>query len=108
MSPELLEIYRDLHRHPELLMQEQRTAGIAADYIGRLGYAVTGVAGVLRNGDGPTVMLRADRDASPVTAPLARAPSGRRYGAGSGRAAGVSAGSACSTQLRSRPCCLAA
>lgn len=72
MAPELLEIYRDLHRHPELSMQEQRTAGIAADYIEELGYAVTrgvgvtGVVGVLRNGDGPTVMLRADMDALPM------------------------------------------
>lgn len=72
MAPELLEIYRDLHRNPELSMQEHRTAGIAADYIERLGYAVTrevgvtGVVGVLRNGDGPTVMLRGDMDALPM------------------------------------------
>ena len=72
LAPQLLEIYRDLHRHPELSMQEHRTAGIAADYIERLGYAVTrgvggtGVVGVLRNGDGPTVMLRADMDALPM------------------------------------------
>lgn len=71
-APELLEIYRDLHRHPELSMQEHRTAGIAADYLDKLGYAVTrgvgvtGVVGVLRNGDGPTVMLRADMDALPM------------------------------------------
>jgi hippurate hydrolase len=72
MAPKLLEIYRDLHRNPELSMQEHRTAGIAADYIERLGYAVTrevgvtGVVGVLRNGDGPTVMLRGDMDALPM------------------------------------------
>ena len=72
MAPELLEIYKDLHRHPELSMQERRTAGIAADYIEKLGYAVTravgvtGVVGLLRNGDGPTVMLRADMDALPM------------------------------------------
>ena len=72
MAPRLLEIYRDLHRYPELSMQEQRTAGIAADYIEKLGYevtrgvGVTGVVGVLRNGDGPTVMLRADMDALPM------------------------------------------
>jgi metal-dependent amidase/aminoacylase/carboxypeptidase family protein len=41
IAPELLEIYKDLHRHPELSMQEMRTAGIAADYIEKLGYAVT-------------------------------------------------------------------
>ena len=72
MAPELLEIYKDLHRHPELSMQERRTAGIAADYIEKLGYAVTrsvgvtGVVGLLRNGDGPTVMLRGDMDALPM------------------------------------------
>ena len=72
MAPELLEIYKDLHRHPELSMQEHRTAGIAADYIEKLGYAVTravgvtGVVGLLRNGDGPTVMLRGDMDALPM------------------------------------------
>ncbi|RZA20070.1 MAG: amidohydrolase [Lysobacteraceae bacterium] len=72
IAPELLDIYRDLHRHPELSMQEHRTAGIAADYIEKRGYAVTrgigatGVVGVLRNGDGPTVMLRADMDALPM------------------------------------------
>jgi amidohydrolase len=72
MAPELLGIYKDLHSHPELSMREQRTAGIAADYIDKLGYAVTravgttGVVGVLRNGDGPTVMLRGDMDALPM------------------------------------------
>lgn len=72
MAPELLEIYKDLHVHPELSMQEHRTAGIAAGYIEKLGYAVTrevgvtGVVGLLRNGDGPTVMLRGDMDALPM------------------------------------------
>jgi hippurate hydrolase len=53
-------------------MQETRTAGIAADHLRRAGYEVTtgvgatGVVGLLRNGDGPTVMLRADMDALPV------------------------------------------
>ncbi|WP_313231808.1 amidohydrolase [Stenotrophomonas acidaminiphila] len=67
-----MEIYQDLHQHPELSMQEQRTAGIAADHLQRLGYVVTrgvggtGVVGLLRNGDGPTVMLRADMDALPM------------------------------------------
>jgi amidohydrolase len=72
MAPELLEIYTDLHRHPELSMQERRTGEIAADYIAKLGYVVTravgvtGVVGLLRNGDGPTVMLRGDMDALPM------------------------------------------
>ncbi|WP_223692492.1 amidohydrolase [Leifsonia poae] len=66
------ELYRDLHRHPELSFEEVRTAGIAADRLRAAGYEVTehigrtGVVGVLRNGEGPTVLLRADMDALPV------------------------------------------
>ncbi len=69
---ELEAIYRDLHAHPELSMQEHRTAGIAAAWLERYGYEVTtgiggtGVVGVLRNGEGATVLLRADMDALPV------------------------------------------
>src|SRR5579884_3676551 len=65
-------LYKDIHSHPELSMQEERTAGLAADRLGAAGYEVTagvgktGVVGLLRNGDGPTVMLRADMDALPV------------------------------------------
>jgi amidohydrolase len=72
MLPELEALYKDIHRHPELSMQETRTAGIAADHLRTNGFEVTtgvgktGVVGVLRNGDGPTVMLRADMDALPI------------------------------------------
>ncbi|UHL64799.1 M20 family metallopeptidase [Paralcaligenes sp. KSB-10] len=72
LLPELEAIYKDLHRNPELSMQEVRTAGIAADYLAAQGFEVsrriglTGVVGVLKNGAGPTVMLRADMDALPV------------------------------------------
>ncbi|RON80731.1 M20 family metallopeptidase [Pseudomonas fluorescens] len=72
LLPELEDVYKDLHRHPELSMYEYRTAKIAADYLVRYGYevtreiGVTGVVGVLRNGDGPVVMLRADMDALPM------------------------------------------
>jgi hippurate hydrolase len=72
LLPELESIYKDLHQHPELSMQEVRTAKIAADYVQRFGYevtrevGVTGVVAILRNGDGPTVMLRADMDALPM------------------------------------------
>jgi hippurate hydrolase len=68
----LADCYVDLHRHPELSNQEVRTAGIVAERLGVSGYEVTigvggtGVVGVLRNGDGPTVALRADMDALPV------------------------------------------
>jgi hippurate hydrolase len=69
---DLHDCYVDLHRHPELSLQEVRTAGIVADRLTRSGYDVatgvggTGVVGVLRNGDGPLVALRADMDALPV------------------------------------------
>ncbi|MFC5431645.1 M20 family metallopeptidase [Paraburkholderia denitrificans] len=69
---ELEAIYKDIHQHPELSMEEVRTAKLAADYIEALGYevtrevGVTGVVGVLRNGEGPVVMLRADMDALPM------------------------------------------
>ncbi|AGW40374.1 penicillin binding protein transpeptidase domain-containing protein [Leifsonia xyli subsp. cynodontis DSM 46306] len=65
-------LYRDLHAHPELSFAEHRTAGIVAERLSALGLDThtgigrTGVAGVLRNGDGPTVLLRADMDALPV------------------------------------------
>jgi amidohydrolase len=70
--PELETVYKDIHAHPELSMQETRTAGIAADHLRAAGYEVrsgvgkTGVVGLLRNGEGPVVMLRADMDALPV------------------------------------------
>jgi amidohydrolase len=72
LLPDLESVYKDIHSHPELSMQEKRTAGIAADRLRAAGYEVTtgvgntGVVGVLRNGDGPTLMLRADMDALPV------------------------------------------
>ena len=72
LLPNLEDLYKDVHSHPELSMQETRTAGLAAGHLRAAGYEVTtgvgqtGVVGVLRNGDGPTVMLRADMDALPV------------------------------------------
>jgi amidohydrolase len=72
LLPGLESIYKDVHAHPELSMQETRTAGIAADHLRTAGYQVTpgvgktGVVGLLRNGEGPVVMLRADMDALPV------------------------------------------
>jgi amidohydrolase len=68
----LEDLYRDIHAHPELSMQERRTAGLAADGLRAAGYDVTegvggtGVVGLLANRDGPTVMLRADMDALPI------------------------------------------
>ncbi|MFI0964217.1 amidohydrolase [Streptomyces sp. NPDC021080] len=70
--PALEDFYRDLHRHPELSLREHRTAAALAERLRGAGYDTTegvggtGVVGVLRNGDGPTVLLRADMDALPV------------------------------------------
>ena len=72
LLPELEAVYKDIHAHPELSMHETRTAQIAADHLKANGFEVTagvgktGVVGILRNGDGPTVMLRADMDALPI------------------------------------------
>lgn len=68
----LIETFKDLHRNPELGFLEERTSGILAEALRALGYDVTtgvgktGVVGILHNGDGPTVMYRADMDANGV------------------------------------------
>lgn len=65
-------IYKDLHQNPELGFMETRTAGIVAKELKALGYEVktgigkTGVVGIMKNGDGPTIMYRADMDAISV------------------------------------------
>jgi len=70
--PGLVELYRDLHANPELSFQEFETAKKLAARARALGFAVTegvgrtGVVAVMRNGEGPTVMLRADMDGLPV------------------------------------------
>lgn len=70
--PSLEAIYKDLHAHPELSFMEVRTAGIVAKELRALGYEVTekvgglGVVAVMKNGAGPTVLVRGDMDALPV------------------------------------------
>ena len=70
--PQSETLYIDLHRHPELSLHEQQTAAKLAAGLRGLGYAVTsgvgrtGVVGILKNGDGPVVMLRTELDALPV------------------------------------------
>ena len=65
-------VYRQLHQHPELPNHEVRTAATAAAALRTAGYEVheqvgtTGVVGILRNGDGPVVLVRADMDALPM------------------------------------------
>ena len=78
--PSLLGIYKDIHTHPELSGQEERTSAIIAKELRAAGCQVTehlgkyensklnayGVVGVMKNGDGPTVLVRTDMDALPV------------------------------------------
>src|SRR6059058_4635256 len=78
--PSLLAIYKDVHAHPELSMHEERSAAIVAKELKAAGCEVTervgkyekpgatcfGVVGVMKNGVGPTVLVRSDLDALPV------------------------------------------
>src|SRR3954464_14782230 len=78
--PSLIGIYKDIHTHPELSAQEERTAALVARELRAAGCEVTehlgkyensklkgyGVVGVMKNGDGPTVLVRTDMDALPV------------------------------------------
>jgi hippurate hydrolase len=78
--PSLLRIYKDIHSHPELSGREERTAALIAKDLRAAGCQVTehlgkyenpklkgyGVVGVMKNGDGPTVLVRTDMDALPV------------------------------------------
>jgi amidohydrolase len=70
--PELLELYKHFHANPELSFQEEKTAARVAGELSRAGYIVTtkvgghGVVAVLRNGDGPTLLIRGDMDGLPV------------------------------------------
>src|ERR1051325_6301208 len=66
------DVYKDIHAHPELSFQETKTAALVASKLKEFGYEVlegigrTGVVGILRNGEGQTVLARADMDALPV------------------------------------------
>jgi amidohydrolase len=78
--PSLLAIYKDIHSHPELSTQEERTSALIAKELREVGCDVTehfgkydnpqlkcyGVVGIMKNGDGPTVLVRTDMDALPV------------------------------------------
>jgi amidohydrolase len=70
--PQMRALYEDLHRNPELSLHEEKTAAKIAEQLRKLGFEVTtgvgntGVVGVLKNGAGPTVMIRAELDALPV------------------------------------------
>lgn len=78
--PSCLSIYKDLHSHPELSTHEEKTAAVVAKELRAAGCEVTenfgkydkpnvksfGVVGVMKNGEGPTVLVRTDMDALPV------------------------------------------
>jgi hippurate hydrolase len=70
--PQLLALYRDVHAHPELSMQEVRTPALLAPEMRKLGFDVTehvgktGIVAVMKNGPGPVLLIRADMDALPV------------------------------------------
>ncbi len=78
-QPSLLDIYRDLHANPELSHYEARTSAILAAALRSAGYTVTervgkypdgsqayGVVAIMKNGPGPTLLVRADMDALPI------------------------------------------
>lgn len=71
--PDLEALYKHLHAHPELAFEEEQTAARLAKELKALGFEVTpkvggeGIVGVLKNGAGPTVMVRTDMDALPIT-----------------------------------------
>lgn len=70
--PALMSLYRDLHAHPELSLQEKATAAKLAALVKPLGFTVTqgvgghGVVAVMKNGPGPVLLIRADMDGLPV------------------------------------------
>ena len=77
--PGLLQTYKGLHAHPELSHHEEQTAALLAAELRKSGYTVAerigrypdatqafGVVGILKNGDGPTLLIRADMDALPI------------------------------------------
>ena|SRR5437016_1213253 len=70
--PQVEALYIDIHRNPELSLHEEKTAAKIADQLRKIGFDVTtgvggtGVVGILNNGAGPTIMIRAELDALPV------------------------------------------
>lgn len=71
--PRLEALYQHLHAHPELSLKEEKTSARMAEELRSIGLEVTtgvggyGVVGILKNGSGPVVLVRADMDALPVT-----------------------------------------
>ena len=78
-SSSLLDVYKQIHAHPELSHHEQATSALLAAGLRQAGYTVTdhvgvypdgshafGVVGILKNGAGPTLLVRGDMDALPI------------------------------------------
>jgi metal-dependent amidase/aminoacylase/carboxypeptidase family protein len=91
-ASDLVGLYQDLHAHPELSFQVTRTAAIVAGHLRKLGYQTTTsvggarVVGILHNGQGPAVLLRADMDGLPVRKQTGwPTPAGRRAWAATAR-----------------------
>lgn len=69
---ELFDLYRHIHANPELAQQEKNTAALMAAELKKAGFTVTenvggyGVVGIMKNGPGPTIMVRTDMDALPI------------------------------------------
>ena len=72
LHDEMTEWRRDIHQHPELKFEENRTSDLVAAKLEEFGIEIhrglakTGVVGTIRNGDGPSIGLRADMDALPL------------------------------------------
>src|SRR5580704_10869778 len=77
--PGLVDTYKGIHSHPELSHHEEQTSALLAEELRKAGYTVTehvgkypdgsqayGVVAMLKNGDGPTLLIRTDLDALPV------------------------------------------
>src|SRR5215813_11679660 len=70
--PKLEALYKDIHAHPELAFQEEKTAAKLAAEMRAIGFEVTekvgrtGLVALYRNGDGPTIMVRTELDALPM------------------------------------------
>ena len=89
LAPELAgldALYKHLHSHPELSFHEEQTAARLAKELRSLGFEVTekvgghGIVGVFKNGPGPTVLVRTDMDALPVTGAAPVCPTPARCG----------------------------
>jgi len=96
ITPSLIEIRRDIHCHPELSMEETRTAALVADHFRKLGLEVrtgiggTGVLGILRGEKpGPVVGMRGDMDALPIVEETGLPFASKAKGVRDGREVGI-------------------